>query len=104
MVDVGAFHPARMYKIINDKLVSVMDEGIAMRPRQELPPVYIRSGDIYACKKETILAKNSLIGDDCRPIVIPIERAINIDSMNDLILAEHYFKQNTAFKKQVSDD
>lgn len=90
MVDVGAYHPARMYRIVADRLAGIMDEGIAMRPRQELPPVYIRSGDVYACKRSVIFDKNSMMGDDCRPIVIPPERAVNIDDMKDMVLAEYY--------------
>lgn len=92
MVDVGANHPARMYRIVNDRLEGIMNEGIALRPRQELPPVYIRSGDVYACKRSVIFEKNSLIGDDCRPVIIPQERAINIDSIRDIILAEYFLK------------
>ena len=93
MVDVGANHPARMYKIREDRLVSIMDEGVTMRPRQELPPVYIRSGDVYACKRNVLFEKNSMIGDDCRPIVIPRGRAVNIDSIEDLTLAKYYLRQ-----------
>lgn len=92
MVDVGANHPARMYRIKDDRLVTIMDEGVSMRPRQELPPVYIRSGDVYACKRNILFEKGSLIGDDCRAIVISPERAVNIDSMQDMVLAEYYLK------------
>ena len=92
MKDVGATHPARMYKIVNDKLISIMDEGTALRPRQELQPIYIRSGDVYACRRNVIFDQGSLIGKDCRPIIIPSKRAVNIDSMDDIILAEYYLK------------
>jgi len=93
MVDVEAYHPARMYLIENDKLSPIMDERIPMKPRQELPSVYIRSGDVYACKRNIIFENNSLIGDDCRPYIIPSETAINIDTIKDVILAEYYLKQ-----------
>jgi len=92
VVDVGAYHPARMYQIKKDLLERIMEEGVPMRPRQELPPVYIRSGDVYACQREVLFKKNSLMGDDCRPIIIPMMRAINIDGHNELILAEHYLQ------------
>lgn len=93
VTEVGANHPARMYRIERDRLINIMNEGIAMRPRQELPNIYIRSGDVYACKREIIFKKNSLIGDDCRPIIIPPDCAVNIDSTKDLILAEYYLSQ-----------
>jgi len=93
MVDVGAYHPARMYRIENDRLVSIMVESIEMRRRQELPPIYIRSGDIYACKRNIIFNRNTMLGNDCRPLVIPSNRAINIDTLEDLLFAEYLLKQ-----------
>lgn len=93
MVDVGANHPARMYNIQNDKLVSIMDEGISMRPRQELPPVYIRSGDIYAATKDTVEKFNSMMGKDCRPVFVDPKNAVNIDNMMDFKIAELLMKQ-----------
>lgn len=88
MVDVGANHPARMYNIKNDKLVSIMDEGISMRPRQELPPVYIRSGDVYAASISTIDKYNSMMGKDCRPVFVDPKKAVNIDNLMDFKIAE----------------
>jgi D-3-phosphoglycerate dehydrogenase / 2-oxoglutarate reductase len=93
MVDVGANHPARMYTIEDDQLSSIWDEGIAMRPRQDLNPVYIRNGAIYACKKDVLFQYNALIGRDLRPFIMPEERSVNIDSMSDLVLAQHYLEQ-----------
>ena len=92
MVDVGAFHPARMYRIENDRLVGIMEESIAMRRRQDLPPIYIRSGDVYACKRDIIFNRNSMLGNDCRPLVISPNRAINIDTLRDIVLAEYLLR------------
>ena len=93
MVDVGAYHPARMYRIENDRLLGIMEESIAMRRRQDLPPIYIRSGDIYACKRNIIFNRNTMLGNDCRPLVIPSNRAVNIDTLEDLLFAEYLLKQ-----------
>lgn len=93
VVDVGANHPARMYTIENDRMVSVMDEKVAMRPRQDLPPVYIRSGAVYACRREVLFEYNALIGKDCRPFIMPEERSVNIDDLRDFYLAEYYLKE-----------
>lgn len=92
MVDVGANHPARMYRIDDDRLVSVMDEGGTMRPRQELPPIYIRNGAVYACRREVIYRWNALIGPDVRPLIMPPDRSVNIDGPSDIVLAEYYLK------------
>src|SRR3989338_4228524 len=94
VLDVGANHPARMYTIQEDRMVNVLDEGIAMRPRQELPQVYIRSGAVYACTRETVIKQNSLIGKDCRPYIMPEERSVNIDCLRDFYMAEYFLGQN----------
>ena len=89
VVDVGANHPARMCTISRgDRLVPVMDEGVPMRPRQELPPVYIRNGAVYACKRDVLWTANALIGKDVRVVVMPRERSVNIDCPEDLAVAE----------------
>ncbi|MEW6221790.1 MAG: acylneuraminate cytidylyltransferase family protein [Candidatus Hadarchaeota archaeon] len=85
--DVGAMHPARMKKIVNDKLVDIFKE-VEGTPRQELPPIYIRNGAIYAVKRDVLMNQNTLRGRDSRPYIMPAERSINIDTMFDFKVAE----------------
>ena len=91
VVDVGGHHPYRMKRIDDDgRLVNFVDQGFEdMRPRQELPPVYLRSGDIYASRRAVIMDENTLVGKNCRAIVIPQSRAVNIDTPIDILMAEH---------------
>lgn len=89
VVDVGAYHPARMRKIINDQLVELpIREPREMARRQDLEPVYIRNGAIYATRRTIVMEKNSMIGEISRPFVMPESRSINIDSKLDLLLAQ----------------
>lgn len=94
IVSVGAHHPARMYYLTENKLASVMDEGTLMKPRQSLTPVYIRSGDIYACKTRWLFETGTMMGMNSLPYVIAPEKAINIDSRRDLLLAEKLLEVN----------
>jgi len=89
VVSVGAVHPYRMYSISeNNCLVPyVSDVEDPMMPRQELPPVYIRSGDIYAVRRSCLLDKHSLIGDYSKALVLNPEETINIDNFDDLTVA-----------------
>lgn len=91
VVSVGAHHPYRMKQITADgKLVNLMEHGFEdMRPRQELPPVYIRSGALYISRRYVIVDQNMLVGSDCRALVVPKERSVNIDSEADLAVAEY---------------
>lgn len=87
--DVGAYHPARMRLVIDDRLVELpMREPKEMLRRQDLPPVYIRNGAIYVVRRDVLMEKNSMVGKVSRPYIMPTERSVNIDSQLDLILAE----------------
>ena len=89
VVDVEGNHPFRMKRIENEKLVNYIDLGYEdMRPRQQLPKVYIRSGSIYAIRTNTLLKLNGLVGKSVYPIVEKNEDSINIDTTYDL----HLFK------------
>jgi CMP-N-acetylneuraminic acid synthetase len=87
--DVGAYHPARMRQIVNDRLIELpIREPKEMLRRQDLPPVYIRNGAIYAVKRDVVMCHNSMVGEISRPYIMPEERSVNIDSKLDFILAE----------------
>jgi CMP-N,N'-diacetyllegionaminic acid synthase len=87
--DVGAYHPARMRQIVDDRLVELpVREPKEMARRQDLPPVYIRNGAIYAVKRDVVMLQNTMSGSVCRPYIMPEERSVNVDSLLDLLLAE----------------
>jgi CMP-N-acetylneuraminic acid synthetase len=87
--DVGAYHPARMRQIVDDRLVELpIREPKEMARRQDLPPVYIRNGAIYAVKRDVVMLGNSMSGEDCRAYIMPEQRSVNVDSQLDLLLAE----------------
>ena len=80
-------HPARMYRLVDGRLVSYAPEP-PDRPRQDLPPVYHRNGAIYAFRRELIEETGTFMGPDTRPLIMPRERSINIDDELDLLLAD----------------
>jgi CMP-N-acetylneuraminic acid synthetase len=93
--DVEAYHPARMRQIVDDRLVELpIKEPREMARRQDLPPVYIRNGAIYAVRRDLIIEQNSMIGAVSRPYVMPVERSVNIDSPLDLLLAQHLMRED----------
>jgi len=93
VVEVGANHPLRMKRIVDGVLVNYIDQGQEdTRPRQHLPPVYIRNGALYITRRD-ILLSGSLTGRKTRAYVMPPEYSINIDSILDVPLAEYLLKQ-----------
>ena len=83
-----------MKRIVEGCLINYIDQGQEdMRPRQKLPPVYIRNGAIYATRRDVLLKNESFIGERSRAYIMPNERSVNIDTFEDFLLAKSYFSQ-----------
>lgn len=97
VVGVGAYHPLRMKRVLdNGRLANYIEQGFEdMHPRQQLPPVYIRNGALYITRRDVLVNENSFTGKDCRAYVMPEERSINIDAESDIVLAEYFLRKET---------
>ena len=89
-------HPVRIKKIINDKIVDFCLPESPETRRQDLKPdAYIRSGSIYALKRNHLMIDNLRYGsEESRPYILPSERAINVDTEIDFKVAEALIKKN----------
>jgi len=92
--DVGDKHPARMYENKNWLLSAFMPEW-EKENRQNLPKLYHRNGLIYALKRSLFEEQQTFFIQNSKPLVIPSERAINIDEEFDFMMAEFLMKNNT---------
>ena len=84
-------HPIRIKKIIDDKIYDFHTElkEIPETHRQQLKPdAYIRNGSMYAAKRELIKRGIRYGTFNSRPYIMPESKSINIDTENDLLLAE----------------
>lgn len=79
-------HPARMYRIIEGRLQSLMPELASVR-RQDLPPIYHRNGSIYVFGQREV-ASGQIIVDRMLPYVMPLISSVNVDSETDLLLVQ----------------
>jgi CMP-N,N'-diacetyllegionaminic acid synthase len=87
-VRMGDCHPCRMAAAKDDgRMIPYEIGGFEFARRQDLPPVYLRSGDIYLSTVATI-DSGRMIGEDVRGWVIPEFRHCNIDTATDLKWAE----------------
>lgn len=95
VTDVGGNHPLRMKRVVaQDRLINYIEQGQEdMRPRQILPPTYIRNGALYITKRDVIMDQNTFIGNDCRAFIMEKSVSVNIDAFEDLLVAEYYLKQ-----------
>ena len=88
VVRIAHHHPARMRFIEDDLLVQLpMGEQKELQRRQDLPPVYIRNGAIFA-RREVVMEKNSFLGKVSRPYLMPESRSANVDTKFDFLVVE----------------
>jgi CMP-N,N'-diacetyllegionaminic acid synthase len=83
-------HPTRIKKIIDDRIVDFCIPEIPESRRQDLKPeAYIRSGSIYALRRDHLMIEGRRYGSiESRPYILPEERAVNVDTEIDFLVAE----------------
>lgn len=86
------YHPWNMYYLKEDHLQPVGSRDHA-QPRQQYPVVGWRNGAIYLVKRGAFLQQHVFVTDDCVPYLMPLERSVNIDTGDDLWLAERYLQE-----------
>lgn len=91
----GHFNPHWQFCIKNERLKIFSGEPLAeiVTRRQELTPTYTRNGAIYAFWRRTINETGSIYGNDCKPYIMEPEISVNIDSLDDWVLAEERLKK-----------
>lgn len=88
--EVGDGHPARLKKIIGGRLVDFcVPEPLEARRQDLMPKAFIRSGSIYALRRNELMINGRRYGsDNSLAYVLPAQRVINIDSELDWVVAE----------------
>jgi len=88
VVSVNGYHPLRMKRIFKGRLENfIPQDSWNLKPRQDLPEVYIRNGAIYLIDRDVFLNNGELIGKSPAGFVMREEESVNIDSPIDLVLA-----------------
>lgn len=83
-------HPIRIKKIVDDKIVDFCLPEIPESRRQDLKPdAYIRSGSIYALKRDYLMVEGRRYGsENSRPYILDPKKAVNVDTELDFLVAE----------------
>ena len=83
-------HPIRIKKIIDDKIVDFCLPEVPEMRRQDLrPEAYVRSGSIYGLRRDHLMVDGRRYGsENSRPYILPPERAVNVDTEIDFLIAE----------------
>ena len=86
-------HPARIKKIIKGKLYDFAVKEKLESRRQDLKPnAFVRSGSIYAMSRRFVMNEKRYFSGKSLAYILPLERTINIDDKNDLIIARYKLK------------
>ena len=97
----GHYHPAWQFEVKKDqRLVQFGGQAISELParRQELKPTYTRNGAIYAFHSFLALERDTIYGERCLAYIMPRAQSVNIDSEEDLFLAERRLKQDVSIR------
>jgi CMP-N,N'-diacetyllegionaminic acid synthase len=80
--------PQYAMRISGERLEPFLPEGAAITRRQDVEPAYSRDGTVYAVRRHVLVERHDLYGADCRPLVLPADESVNIDSPQDWAAAE----------------
>jgi CMP-N,N'-diacetyllegionaminic acid synthase len=87
-------NPIRAWIFENNKPKKFIEDGNPFLPRQLLPKVYQLNGVVYTLLINSINEESNLfLGENPGGIIIPKERAIDIDDEIDFIVAEKMLKK-----------
>lgn len=64
------------------------NEATPIARRQELPPSFHRDGSVYLVRRDVLINENTLYGNTVVGYLMPLERTMNIDTVDDWRTAE----------------
>jgi len=90
-----AIHPAKLKRMIGDRLVPYLEDECGRMAADELPTLYVRNCAVYATRRE-VVDSGKIIGSDCRGYVMPRERSIDINDPIDFDFADFLMSRERA--------
>ena len=93
VIELDDIHPARMYKLSETKELLALYSSLERKRRQDLEPVYLRNGAIYATRVSSLLKNKKLISENKKAYLMPESKWANIDTERDLLITEVLIKE-----------
>ncbi|MFS1863862.1 cytidyltransferase [Vibrio tasmaniensis ZS-17] len=88
-------NPHRAWKIINDEVTTFIKGAVPWLPRQQQPKAYQLNGAVYAFTAKCLPKEgSSILFGTIGSVVIPHERAVDIDNELQFLLAEKLIEEN----------
>ena len=87
-------HPARIKKIVKGRIFDFAVKEKLESRRQDLKPnAFVRSGSIYAMSRKFVMDEKRYFSGKSFAYILPLQRTINIDDENDLLIAKRKLKK-----------
>lgn len=80
--------PHYAMRIDGGRLAPFLPDGASVTRRQDVEPAYTRDGTVYAVRRNVLVERHDLYGDDCRPLVLDASESVNVDTAEDWKEAE----------------
>ena len=93
-------HPSWMYKLNHNKKINPIFSEEKANRRQDLSEVYVINGALYLGNAEFYKREKKFINDETIGYIMPKDRSIDIDDMDDWMLSE--FKLRMKFSKNIN--
>ncbi|PCH99703.1 MAG: hypothetical protein COB81_10485, partial [Flavobacteriaceae bacterium] len=92
VVELNDIHPARMYEVDVSLSMNSLDLEGEKKRRQDLSPVFLRNGSIYAITTKYFKETSKLISPNKKAYIMPESKWVNIDTERDLLMAKGLIK------------
>lgn len=93
VVELEDIHPARMYSVDKEENMHPLDPSKERLRRQDLSPVYLRNGSIYATRTDIFKKNKKLISPNKKAYIMPEDKWANIDTERDFLITEVLVKE-----------
>lgn len=80
--------PDYVMRVEDGRLVPFLPEGARVTRRQDARVACVRDGTVYTFWRRTLADQRSIYGRDCRPMVVPADESLTIDTPADWAEAE----------------
>jgi len=83
--------PHWMFRLDADRMISFLNvdtSRFGRTSRSELPKLYLPNGCVYVTRRDVLMNEKRIYGKDCRALIMPAERSIDIDTLEDFRYAE----------------
>lgn len=87
------YHPLKQLAFMGTNLGLMDPEGAKILARQQLEPTYIRNGACYIWKRDILVDEKKFLPEKTQPFIIPSSELVNIDTFEDLELAERIYRE-----------